>query len=193
MLIVVVMLGILATIAGVGYRRYVGRARVTEAVAMVSEIASKQTVYYSEFASYLPLRKDDKPPVGMTGSDANEPAAQFFPRDPSNTAFESVRTTALAPSVDGSTWTSWRRLGITFKDTNLYCTYFSNAGAINTRPAANTLGERLLNSQAAAVPQPWFYVVGSCNLNGAAGFPAEVSSFGMTNTRPTLIPMNEGK
>ena len=57
-MIVVVILGILAALASVGYKRYIGRARVTEAVTLLSEMVSKEQLYFLEFGSYLPLRAD---------------------------------------------------------------------------------------------------------------------------------------
>ena len=61
LMIVVVILGILAAIGTIGYRKWIGRARSGEAVAMLAEMSSKEQSYKLEFATYLPLRADNKP------------------------------------------------------------------------------------------------------------------------------------
>ena len=78
MLIVVAILGVLSALATVGYRRYVGRARLTEAVTILAEMASKQQIYFLEFGGYHPLRPDT-----TAVPSPNEDAAGFYPVSPS--------------------------------------------------------------------------------------------------------------
>lgn len=191
MMIVVVVLGILASLATVGYRRYVGRARTSEAVAMLAEIVSKEQMYFLEFGAYLPLNNRSTAPataVTASGGTAVETASLFYPRDPSNSAFESARTGQAL----GTLPLSWQYVGIRPKDTVLYCTYFAGAGNTGSiPPGAGTLGNSLLGS--VAITQPWYYVLGSCNLNGAASYPSGVTTFALTSNTPTLRTFNQGQ
>jgi prepilin-type N-terminal cleavage/methylation domain-containing protein len=179
LMITVVILGILAALATVGYRRYVAKARSSEAVAMLAEISSKEQLYFLEFAQYLPLVNSTSiTPPAASGSAVTETAAQFYPSDPSTSGFDSVRTaTAL-----GTLPLSWTYAAIRPKDRVLSCTYFAGAG---------TIGAGLLGS--AAIPQPWYYVLGACNLNKTSSYPGGVSVFSLTYNSPTLSQINEGQ
>jgi prepilin-type N-terminal cleavage/methylation domain-containing protein len=189
LLVTVVILGILAALGMVGYRRYVGRARSSEAVAMLAEISSKQQLYFLEFAQYLPLVNSGSiTPPATSGNPVSETSAQFYPVDPGSGSFDSVRTgTAL-----GTLPLSWQYAAIRPKDRVLYCTYFSGAGATGSLPPAGaTIGAGLLGS--AAIPQPWFYALGACNLRSTATYPGGVSVFALTFNSPTLVQLNEGQ
>lgn len=189
MLVTVVILGILAALGMVGYRRYVGRARSSEAVAMLAEMSSKQQMYFLEFAQYLPLVSGGSiTPPAASGAPVTETAAQFYPTDPTTTGFDSVRNgTAL-----GTLPLSWQYAAIRPKDRVLFCSYFAGAGATGSLPPVSPAhGAGLLGT--AAIAQPWYYVLGACNLNGAAGYPGEVSVFALTYNSPSLVQLNEGK
>jgi prepilin-type N-terminal cleavage/methylation domain-containing protein len=188
LMIVVVILGILASLGMVGYRRYVGKARSTEAVAMLAEMAAKEQVYFLEFAQFLPLVNGGTIlAAAASGTAATEANTQFWPRDPSSASFDSVRTAATATALP----LSWQLSAVRPKDRVLFCTYFASAGLTGSNPAAGSLGGGLIGST--PIAQGWFYALGSCNLNGAAGFPAAVTSFAITYNSPTLTTLNEGK
>ena len=53
LLIAVAIVGVLSTLALVGYRKVIARARLGEATSMVAAIASAQERYRGEFGSYL--------------------------------------------------------------------------------------------------------------------------------------------
>jgi Tfp pilus assembly protein PilE len=187
-MVVVVILGVLAGIARVGYHRYVGRARATEAVAMLAEMTAKEQVYFLEFAQYLPLVTGAAVTAAAAAAGTTtENANQFFPRDPSLATFDSVSTAASVTALP----LSWQLVAVRPKDTNLYCTYFASAGLAGSNPAAGTMGAGLLG--AVAIVPPWFYVVGSCNLHkdAAPSFPTKVTSFVITYDSPTLKALNE--
>jgi prepilin-type N-terminal cleavage/methylation domain-containing protein len=188
MLIVVVMLGILAALAVVGFRRYIGRARSTEAVAVLSEMASKEQVYFLEFGNYLPLRADNN----MTLPSPDEATAAFYPSDPSSSAFESSRTATSIASPSG--WPKgWQGVGLRPRNTVLYCTYLVNAGATGQAvPAGATLGQTIIGTVGATGPA-WFYGVAACNLTGPAGFPNEDTVLGVSSASPAMITLNDGR
>ena len=188
MLIVVAILGILASLATVGFRRYIGRARSTEAVAVLSEMASKEQLYFMEFGAYLPLRADGS--VALPSPD--ESSTAFYPMDPSNTTFESSRT-ATSISNPAAWPASWRAVGLRPRDSQLYCTYLLNAGSGGQAiPAGNSYGVAMMGAAGATAP-PWFYALGACNLTGVSGFPSNVSVFALTSNSPTLRSYNDGR
>jgi len=192
LMITVVVLGILATLAAVGYSRYVGRARLSEATAMVAEMVSKQVVYYTEFAQYVQLRDDaGGDAVISAGTSHTEVMDGFFPTNLTS-AWRSARdaTSVGAPA----TWpVGWRSLGLRPKAQFLYCTYFGAAGVRFSGPVATSYGARMMTILEGQ-PTPWFYVLGACNLTGALtpGTLDNVTVVGMSYDRPTLQVQNDG-
>jgi prepilin-type N-terminal cleavage/methylation domain-containing protein len=187
MLIVVAIIGILSSLATVGYRRYVGRARLTEGVTILSEMSSKQQIYYLEFGSYLPLRAD-----GSVVPSPDENASGFYPVSPSSTTFDSVRSpTSIADPLG---WpTAWRSVGLRPREQRLYCTYLLNAGrAASPAPAGATYGPTLLGTISATSP-PWFYALAACNLNGVSGWPTSVTVMGLSSNASSLRTFNDGQ
>jgi prepilin-type N-terminal cleavage/methylation domain-containing protein len=185
LMIVVAIIAILAAMGTIGFRRWIARARTTEAVAMLAEMNSKEQTYRMEFGVFLPLRADGN----ATLPSPDEPATAFYPVSPSAVSFDSARS---AVSVANSAlWpASWKAVGISPRDTSLYCTYMTNAGgAQDSVPVAATFGTGLVSGVAA----PWFYGLAACNMNGPAGYPASVTVFGISSTSPNLRAFNEGE
>ena len=168
LMIVVVIIGILAAISVVGYRKYIGRARLSEATAMLAEFAAKEQLYFLDNGQYMEAHK-----TSVNYPSVNEDAAEFYPSDPS-AYFDSART----PAALGALPASWRRLGIRPRWNALYCTYMVNAGcplptppatAPNCTPASG--GSVGLSLWAAPPNVPWFYAMAACNIVGQAGWP----------------------
>jgi prepilin-type N-terminal cleavage/methylation domain-containing protein len=187
LMIVVVIIGILASLAVVGFKRYLGRARTAEAVALLAEMASKEQVYFLEFGGYIPLRADNN----VTLPSPDEAMTAFYPISPSAAAFNSARTaTSIA---NAAAWpTAWRTVGLRPRDNQLYCTYLTNAGGAGQQTPASTVGRNVLGTQGGTAPA-WFYSIAACNLNGASGFPNEVSYFVISSDSPTLRNFNDGR
>ena len=185
LMIVVAIIGIIAAIGSFGYHRWNGRARLTEAVTMLAEMNSKEQTYRMEFGTYLPLRADGN----VTLPSPDEPAAAFYPISPGAAAFDSIHTPVSV--ANNALWpASWRAIGVSPRDTSLYCTYLTNAGnAAQAVPAGAPFGAALVSGTAA----PWFYGLAACNLNAPAGYPAESTVLGISSTSPTLRTFNEGK
>jgi prepilin-type N-terminal cleavage/methylation domain-containing protein len=170
LMIVVVILGILAALAGVGYKRYVARSRLSEAHGMLAELAAKEQLYFMEFGAYVPARADTSTNPLVQPS-VDESAAAFIPTDPTAADFESART---AHPI-GTMQNAWARLGLKPQWPALYCSYLVNAGGANQALPAG-IGSQLW---AAAPPVPWFYAVAACNLDTSDG-----------TTAPTGLPTN---
>ena len=188
LLIVVAIIGLLASLATVGYRRYVGRARLTEATTVLSEMISKEQIYFLEFGMYLPLRADNV----IALPSANENAAAFYPSNPTGVGFESART-KVNISNPASWPTAWRSIGLRPRETALYCTYMVNAGGNgHPSPAGATYGPGLLGVLTATSP-PWFYGLAVCNLTGPAGFPNGATVLGASSNRSAIRSFNDGQ
>ncbi|MES1207039.1 MAG: prepilin-type N-terminal cleavage/methylation domain-containing protein [Pseudomonadota bacterium] len=185
LMIVVVIIAILAALGTVGFRRWIARARTTEAVAMLAEMNSKEQTYRMEFGTFLPLRAD-----GNTASPSpDEAAAAFYPISPNAASFESVRTPVSV--ANNAAWPAgWKAIGVSPRDTVLYCTYLTNAGAAaEAVPPGAPYGTALV----AGVAAPWFYGLAACNMNGPSGYPSDVTVFGISSTSPALKAFNEGQ
>jgi prepilin-type N-terminal cleavage/methylation domain-containing protein len=186
LMIVVVILGILAAIATVGYKRYVARARLSEANAMLAELSAKEQLFFMDAGAYVPARADDQnPPVQPS---VGEPAEAFIPVSPTAADFESARTPHAVSNP--SFPVAWSRIGLRPRWTQLYCTYLVNAGGASQAPTG-PIGSQLW----ATTPLvPWFYVVAACNLSTTDGgsFPDNVTLLVLTSDSPALRTINDG-
>jgi prepilin-type N-terminal cleavage/methylation domain-containing protein len=170
LMIVVVIIGILAAIAVVGYSKYRKNARVSEASAILAEFSAKEQLYFLDNGQYSEAHRSS-----ANYPSENDDANQFFPHDPTVDWDSGSQAFAVNPLPD-----TWRRLGIRPRWPQLFCTYIANAGCPNgSDPGGkcNTMkgfvGPRLF----AGVPNVhWFYVIGACNLIGKAGWPNVASS-----------------
>jgi Tfp pilus assembly protein PilE len=187
MMLTVVILGILATLATYGYGKWIGRARKGEAVGILAEMSAKQSVYFLEFGTYLPLREDDD----MTLPSPNEAEGAFYPLNPGTAGFDSAR---VATSIaDPTLWpNTWRLVGVRPRSRELYCTYMLNAGrAGEATPGAPALGATIIG---AGTVIPWFYGLAACNLDRSdVGFPANVSVMTVSSGSQILREFNDGK
>jgi prepilin-type N-terminal cleavage/methylation domain-containing protein len=177
LMIVVVIIGILAAISVVSYRRYIGYARTSEATAMLAEFAAKEMLYYQDAGLFVEAHRDT-----AFAASVNEDSNQFYPSDP-GASFDSVRTAVALGTLPAS----WRLLGIRPRWQALYCTYMVNTGTAGAA-ATGTIGATLW----AAAPQvPWFYAMGACNLNGSAGWPNNVTIMTLTHDSPAIRTRDE--
>jgi len=185
LMIVVVIIGVLAAIGAFGYRKWISRARSGEAIAMLAEMNSKEQSYKLEFATYLPLRADNKPDLPSP----DEVESAFYPVSANSSAFDSTRTaTSIA---DTTKWPQgWQAVGMRPRDTVLYCTYLTNAGSAGSDTKNLKYGSVLVGNSTAA---PWFYSLAACNLAPKTGYPDEVSIFALTSLSPAMRMFNEGK
>jgi len=131
LMIVVVIIGILAAISVVSYRKYIARARTSEATAMLAEFASKEQLYFLDNGQYIEAHK-----TSADYPSTSENSTEFWPQDP-NLSFDSARTPASVYDTDGKLPASWRALGIRPRWQQLFCTYMVNAGGPLAATAAD--------------------------------------------------------
>ena len=188
LMIVVVIIGILAALATVGYKRYVGRARLSEAHAMLAELSAKEQLYFMDVGAYLAVRSDNL--LGQPGLD--ETPGAFIPVSPTDADFESVRTPHTVPNPYPA---AWSRIGLRPRWKQLYCTYLVNAGSGTQLDPGEALPSPIGATLWTATPSvPWFYAMAACNLNTADGgsFPDNVTLLVLTHDSPSLRVINDG-
>jgi prepilin-type N-terminal cleavage/methylation domain-containing protein len=183
LMIVVVVIGILAAIAVVGYRKYIASARVSEATAMLAEFAAKEQLYYLENGLFAEAHQ--AAPVYPSGG---EGPGDFWPHDP-NQQWDSARE-AFSGTTDNPTMpASWRVLGMRPRWNQFFCTYMAGAGAAGGIPDAKyPIGSKLFRGTPGV---PWFYALAACNLRGTAGWPTGVTVLGLTHESPQIIRFDE--
>lgn len=162
LMIVVVVIGVLAAIAVVGYRKYIARARLSEATAMLAEFSAKEQLYFMENGQYMEVHK-----TSANYPSTGEENTEFHPSDPTSVTFDSARTPANVYDSGGNMPTSWRLLGLRPRWRQLYCTYLVNAGPPGNAPPG-TIGPTVWGSTPNV---PWFYAIAACNLSGVANWP----------------------
>ncbi len=152
LMIVIVIIGILAAIATVGYKRYVGRARLSEAHSMLAELSSKEQLYFMDAGAYVPVRVASD---GYATDNTNSDTTGYYPvtslADPT---FESVRT---PHTVLGTYPASWSRIGLRPRWKQLYCTYLVNAGGASQAHLPSAIGSTLwtLDAESSLGSTPW--------------------------------------
>jgi type IV pilus assembly protein PilA len=164
MMIVVVIIGILASLAIVGYRKLITSSHVSEATNMVSNIRVAQEGYHAETQQYANISTS----VGSSGG--------FYP---SANPVETTLTAWGAACTNCVTGMQWTMLPL-HVDGPVMFGYATTAGPANSAVADATL---TVSGQMLTLPSPsptdWFIVAATCDLdnsNGGAG-PG-----GLTNT-----------
>lgn len=146
LMIVVVIIGVLAVVAGTAYRRYLDSARTTEAYSMLGEIRNREEAYRAEFSAYVsePAQSETALFPAVDGASCREPCPKDV--DPK---------TATLPD-----W--WKDLGINPGRAQLTCGYVAVAGEANKAPTG-ALGQALLGT---TLTTPWWYAVAVCDNDG---------------------------
>lgn len=140
LLAVVVMIGILATIAAVSYRRYMASAKVAEATYMVGQIRAAQESYRSETMRYL----------HVSGEDAWYPAAPN----------KQKRAWDFPSHAD---YSGWRQLGVR-SDGPVYFGYVTYADVAGVAPKKPSGVAADLNLPATPT-EPWYLIQAAGDLD----------------------------
>ena len=162
---VVVIVGILASLAVVGYRKYINSARSSEAVQMVGSIRAAQEAYRSETLTYLSVSTNLK-----TYYPTNSPTNKKVPW-----------------GGTGNNADRWRMLNVT-TDGAVYYGYAVVAGGPGTTPPAGDL-EIKQKPTFTAVPEPWYVVQAKGNVNGDTVYSYAVA----TSFTNDIYRENEGE
>jgi type IV pilus assembly protein PilA len=171
---VVVIVGILATLAVVGYRKIVQSSHVTEATHMVQSIRVAQEAYHGETQQYADI--------------SNDLAAWY----PDSTAPDGRHVTAWGGTcsncVSGQTW-SMLPLHV---DGPVLFGYATKAGPVNTAPAAlpPDITGKIDLTQVNPSPTEWYMVTATCDLDGNGTPNTYVATTSWSNQ---VFTFNEGQ
>lgn len=100
LMVVVVIVGILATVAGQSYKRFSRRARVQEAISLLGDIRIKQENYYQTYHRYVSTGASD---------------ADFWPKDVDWTKLNTTWGIDCTKSGDVAANPGWCSLGAGYK------------------------------------------------------------------------------
>jgi type IV pilus assembly protein PilA len=166
MMIVVVIVGVLATLAVVGYRKLVNSSHVSEATSMVQNIRLAQEAYHSETQQYANISK------ALSGSGV------FYPADPKY-GIQTAWGKACGATC-GTNW-DWNMLPL-HVDAPVLFGYATTAGPANTAPTVTTL---TVNGNAVTLPNPspvdWFIIAAEADLDGDSSTTTDVFGTSWTN------------
>ncbi len=173
LMIVVAIIGVLAVIAGTGYRKYADRARSTEVYAMFGDIRAKEEAYRAENSVYCNV-------ATTCATGANEDT--FFPA--------LLSTGEPAAKAYTSPAQGWIDLGLAPGKSTLYCGYAVVAGPANGWGTAGNRGKALWNNSSTAPTSAWWYMTAACDNDGSPTLNTTYTS-GLNTTAVSII--NEGK
>lgn len=170
MMIVVVIVGILAALAIVGYRRLVLSSHVSEATNMVNNIRAAQEEYHSETLQYANISTSV-----VTG-----------PFYPSATPTEKTVTGWGGTCSNCNAGMDWSLLPL-HVDGPVMFGYATTAGPANSVPADTSL---TVNGQTLNTPNPstvdWFMIGATCDLD-ADGKKPDTHVYAQSWTNVTLV------
>lgn len=153
LMVTVIIVGVLAMLAVVGYRRLVTSARSTEAKQMVQSIRVAQEAYRAEVGTYADISTNLNAASGYPACGLGLPPAKFV------TAWGGACTCCKA----GRTWTSLP----VHVDGPVMFGYATIAGAAGVAPGVAAInGYNVTFPVAANVTSPWFIVAASGNTDG---------------------------
>jgi prepilin-type N-terminal cleavage/methylation domain-containing protein len=164
LMIVVAIVGILASLAVFMFTRHVAKAKASEVPAMFAELKLRQQQYHLESEAYL-----------STGASESD----FFPSaDPPGSSPQ---------SFDLTTDPEWQALRINPDKTQLYCVYVAIAGAggdpanVGARAAAAPFN---LGGSLDVPAINWFYLLADCDFDGDGN---ESTYFTLSDTEGTIV------
>jgi len=172
-MIVVVIAGILATIAGYGVSRYVSSAKTGEAVQMIGAIKAAQESYKDETFQYLSIAND----LTSNGS--------YYPHDFSTAVPGHHKVQWGGGTSDVAN--RWRELGVS-PSGPVFFAYASTAGDGAT--AVSSVGSDIsVGNWPTTLGQPWYVVKARADLRGGGDYTVFVGASFTTE----IFSANEGE
>lgn len=172
LMIVVVIAGVLATVAVYGVSRYIASAKTSEAVQMIGAIKTAQESYLDETFQYLSVADD------VTTN------ASFYPHDFLSTLPGRDKVQWGAGTSDVAN--RWRELGVTPAGPVLFA-YATTAGGPGT--VASPGSDASIGSWPTTLGRPWYIVKAKADLDGGGASSVFV---GVSFTTQIFIT-NEGE
>jgi prepilin-type N-terminal cleavage/methylation domain-containing protein len=173
LMIVVVIIGVLAVIAGTAYRRYMDAGRTTEVYSVMGEFRAKEEAYRAEASTYVTTTAIDENNYYPSLTTGQEPKPKYW------------NTNGATPPA------GWVTLGINAGRTQLYCGYVVISGAPGNWGISGPVGQQFLTGLAAGgnpPTVPWWYLNASCDNDGN---PAVNATFTTAYSTTTVHAANE--
>ena len=164
LMIVVAIVGVLASVAVYMFTKSVNKARSSEVPAVFAEFRIKQEQFHMENGVY------------QSTGDENTPS-DYWPAAP---AAPSSEGNAIAPMP-----ATWQALRVNLDKSVLYCSYVTVGKTANTAPGAIAAGYGFT-----APATNYFYSIANCDLDGK---PAVNSQYFSISTTDGLMVDNEGR
>ena len=147
LMVVVVIIGILATIASVSVKKYVASSKTSEAIHMIGAIKAAQEAYKDETFTYLNVSP------GLSA------ASDFYPNNPS----PGQKKMNFAGAGTGQA--AWETLGV-HEDAPVLFVYACTAGAAGSKPTDAGSDITVTNWPSAVSTKPWYVVKARGDLDG---------------------------
>ena len=147
LMVVIVIIGILATIASVSVKKYVASSKTTEAIHMIGAIKAAQENFKDETFTYLNVSP------GLSA------ASDFYPNNPS----PGQKKMNFAGAGAGKA--NWELLNV-HEDAPVLFVYASTAGVAGTTPTPTGSDITVTNWPSAAATKPWYVVKARADLDG---------------------------
>jgi len=148
MMVVVVIVGILATLAVVGYRKLVQSSHVSEAMNMVQSIRVAQEAYHSETQQYADISVD---------------LTSWYPSSAPDGKHVTAWGGSCSNCVTGQTWSNLP----VHVDGPVLFGYATKAGAAGSSPAAlpSDISSQMDLTSVTRSPTEWYMVTAMCDLD----------------------------
>jgi len=164
LMIVVAIIGILASLAVYMFGRTSRKAKASEVRVMFSEFKTRQEAYHVEYGEYASTAADD---------------ATFHPAAPAGADTK----TSLAPLP-----ASWATLRMAPRESLVHCSYLTRAGAANAA-CVNCARAVSFGFNANVPTDQWYYLLAQCDWDGKS-----TNSFYFARSdRDGVAVQNDGK
>jgi prepilin-type N-terminal cleavage/methylation domain-containing protein len=176
MMIVVAIMGLLASIAIYAYQKVTSSAEVdAEINAIFAEFRVRQEEFHAENGTYL-----------STGANETVTFPGAVPRRPQDAPVDVAPLLAAVDGTGGTPADAWVRLRMSPRKNQLRCVYAAVAGVAGT--AVGGSGGGVL---AMGVPESnWYFLVARCDADGD---PALDSLYLARHDREDMVVQNKGK
>jgi prepilin-type N-terminal cleavage/methylation domain-containing protein len=176
LMIVVAILGVLATIAVFMFTRHADKAKASEVAAMFGELKLREQAFHLENEEYLSTGVDDDDYFPSASAPGKEPQTYNLADSPAPPAPQDAKFPGPA----------WQTLKVSPPKAELYCVYVAIAGAggdaTNVGPKASQAPFELGTTLALPAAN-WFYLMAECDFD-QDGTPSRY--FTLSDTEGTI-------
>jgi prepilin-type N-terminal cleavage/methylation domain-containing protein len=176
MMIVVAIMGILASIAVYAYRKVTSSAEVdSEVNAIFAEFRVRQEEFHAENGIYL-----------STGGNETVTFPPGAPRRPQDAGIDIVPLFAGVDGTGGTPADAWVRLRMSPRKNTLRCAYAAVAGVAGATPGGSGGGVLAMGTP----ESNWYFLVARCDADGD---PALDSVYLARHDREDMVIQNKGR